>query len=107
MKDTKDHFGISIYPHQGVTTHLVHVGFHQHLTHQGLRVSRLVYGGVRPQAVAHHVQVGRLQPLDQHILQGLLQHGGDARDPLARARWKEEKVAQHLKNKASPGLVQQ
>lgn len=62
--------------------YLVHVWFDQHLSHQSFCVSGFVYGGVRPQAVAHHVHIGRLQTLDQQTLQGLLQHGGDPRNAL-------------------------
>lgn len=63
--------------------YLVHVRLYQHLSNQGLDIASLVYGGVRPQAVTHHVHVGRLQTLDQHALQRLLQHGGDPCDALA------------------------
>lgn len=57
--------------------YLIHVRLDQNLTHKGLRVSSLVDGGVRPQAVTHHVHVGRLESFDKQTLQGLLQHGSD------------------------------
>jgi len=62
--------------------YLVHVWFDQHLSYQGLSISSLVDGGIRPQAVSHHDHVGCLQTLDQHALQRLLQHGGDPCDTL-------------------------
>lgn len=57
--------------------YLVRVRFNQNLSHQSFGISRFVNGGIRPQAVTHHVHVGRLQALNQQALQRLLQHGGD------------------------------
>ena len=76
--------------------YLVHVWFDQHLSYQGLSISSLVYGGICPQAVTHHVYVGCLQTLNQQALQRLLQHGGDPCDTLA-----EDRTSSHtqLKNK--------
>ena len=59
------------------TVYLVHVWFDEHLSHQCLSISGLVYGGIRSQAVTHYVHIGRLKTLDQQALERLLQHGGD------------------------------
>lgn len=63
--------------------YLIHIWFDQHLSYKSLGISSLVYGGVCPQAVTHHVQIGCLQTLNQQALQRLLQHGGDPCDTLA------------------------
>lgn len=63
--------------------YLIHVRFDENLSHQSFSVSSLVDGGVRPQAVTHHVHVGRLQALDQQTLKRLLQHGGDPCNTLS------------------------
>lgn len=70
--------------------YLVHVWFHQHLSYQGLSISSLVYGGIRSQAVTHHVHIGCLQTLDQQALQRLLQHGGDPCDTLSHTQLKNK-----------------
>lgn len=85
--------------------YLIHVRLDQNLTHKGLRISSLVDGGVCPQAVAHHVHVGRLEAFNQQTLQGLLQHGGDPCNSLRRDRnvitrkSYKKKLDQHIKKK--------
>lgn len=76
----------SISNHVCFCFYLVHVRFNQHLSYQSLSVSCLVYGGICPQAVTHHVHIGCLQTLNQQPLQRLLQHGGDPCDTLTEDR---------------------
>lgn len=83
--------------------YLIHVRLDQNLTHKGLCISSLVDGGVCPQAVAHHVHIGRLEAFNQQTLQGLLQHGGDPCNSLRRDRnvvtrkSYKKKLDQHIK----------
>lgn len=92
-------FGSTVHQNMCGFAYLVHVWLDQHLSYQSLSISSLVYGGIRPQAVAHHVHVGCLQTLDQHALQRLLQHGGDPRDTLTT------KIFRTLTKKSAQKLI--